>query len=72
MTNSQKKDAEKYYESTKDIFKKDWIELSDSARQSFYTKYAQDNGLLNEDAKTYDEYMRTDLETFVETYTTKS
>lgn len=73
MTNSQKNDAKEYYEATKDDYRKDWNDLSDGAKESYYTKYAKDNDLVDEDAKTYDEYMiENDLETFIETYTSKS
>lgn len=73
MTDSQKKDAEEYYESTRDDFQKEWDNLSETAKESYYTKYAKENGLIDEDAQTYEQYMRNnDLETFVTRYTSKS
>lgn len=73
MTDSQKNDAKEYYESTRDDFQKEWDNLSETAKESYYTKYAKENGLIDEDAQTYEQYMRNnDLETFVTRYTSKS
>lgn len=73
MTDSQKKDAEQCYESTRDDFQKEWDNLSEAAKESYYTKYAKENGLIDEDVQTYEQYMRNnDLETFVTRYTSKS
>lgn len=73
MTDSQKNDAKEYYESTRDDFQKEWDDLSETAKESYYTKYAKENGLIDEDAQTYEQYMRNnDLETFVTRYTSKS
>lgn len=73
MTDLQKNDAKEYYESTRDDFQKEWDNLSETAKESYYTKYAKENGLIDEDAQTYEQYMRNnDLETFVTRYTSKS
>ena len=57
----------------KDEYSKDWSELSETAKERYYTKYAKENDLINEDAKTYDEWNNDyELETFVGKYTTKS
>ena len=57
----------------KDEYSKDWSELSETAKERYYTKYAKENDLINEDAKTYEEWGCCDyLETFVDKYTTKS
>lgn len=73
MTDLQKNDVKEYYESTRDDFQKEWDNLSETAKESYYTKYAKENGLIDEDAQTYEQYMRNnDLETFVTRYTSKS
>lgn len=73
MTDLQKNDAKEYYESTRDDFQKEWDNLSETAKESYYTKYAKENGLIDEDAQTYEQYMRNNvLETFVTRYTSKS
>lgn len=65
--------AQEDYEENKDDFQKDWNDLSEDAKQKYYTKYAKENDIIDEDAKTYDQYMHDgDLETFVQTYTSKS
>lgn len=73
MTNSQKNDAKECYESIKDDFKKEWDDLCDAAKEAYYAKYAKENGIIDEDSQTYEEYMRNnDLETFISRYTSKS
>lgn len=73
LSEHDKKMAEEYYEENKDDFQKNWKDLSDDAKQKYYTKYAKENNFIDEDAKTYDQYMHDgDLETFVQTYTSKS
>lgn len=73
MTDSQKNDAKEYYESTRDDFQKEWDNLSETAKESYYTKYAKEKGLIDEDAQTYEQYMRDNsLETFITKYTSKS
>ena len=65
--------AAQEYEDNKDEYSKDWSELSETAKERYYTKYAKENDLINEDAKTYDEWNNDyELETFVDKYTTKS
>lgn len=73
MTDEQRKDAENFYTSNKNEFQKEWDDLSIEAKEKYYAKYAKENGILDEDAKTYDEYMyHGDLETFIDSYKTKS
>lgn len=73
LSNKDKEYAAQDYEDNKDEYSKDWAELSETAKERYYTKYAKENDLIDEDAKTYDEYMReSDLETFVQRYTSKS
>lgn len=73
LSNKDKEYAAQEYEDNKDEYSKDWSELSETAKERYYTKYAKENDLINEDAKTYEEYMReSDLETFVQRYTSKS
>lgn len=57
---------------TKMIFSKDWSDLSESAKEKYYSKYAKENNIVDEDAKTYEEWQHDDLETFVNRYTSKS
>ena len=41
--------------------------------QEYYLKYAKENGIINENIKTYEEYMDDySLETFVQRYISKS
>lgn len=72
LSDDDKKYAAQDYEDRKDEFSKDWSDLSESAKEKYYIKYAKENNILNEDAKTYEEWGRSDLETFVDTYTSKS
>lgn len=73
LSDNDKKYAAQDYENHKNEFSKDWAELSESAKEKYYLKYAQENDIINEDAKTYEEYMNDSyLETFVNRYTSKS
>lgn len=73
LSNKDKEYAAQEYEDNKDEYSKDWPELSETAKERYYTKYAKENDLINEDAKTYDEWNNDyELETFVDKYTTKS
>lgn len=65
--------AAQEYEDNKDEYSKDyWSELSETAKERYYTKYVKENDLINEDAETYDEWNNDyELETFVGKYTTK-
>lgn len=73
LSDEIKREAASYYESHKDDFQKDWNELSETAKQKHYTKYAKEIGEIDSDAKSYDEYMHNNyLETFVDRYTSKS
>lgn len=73
LSNNDKKRAEEDYEENKDVFQKDWKDLSENAKQKYYTKYAKENDIIDEDAKTYEQYMNEgDLEPFVQRYTSKN
>lgn len=73
LSDSNKKRAEENYEENKDDFQKDWKDLSDEAKKKYYTKYAQESGIIDEDAKSYEQYMNDGcLETFVQRYTSKN
>lgn len=72
LSDDDKKYAVKDYENHKDEFSKDWSDLSESAKEKYYTKYAKENNIVDEDAKTYEEWRHSNLETFVDRYTSKS
>mgnify|MGYP000019956280 FL=1 len=72
LSDDDKKYAAQDYENNKDEFSKDWSDLSESAKEKYYTKYAKENNIVDEDAKTYEEWRYDDLETFVDRYTSKS
>lgn len=73
LSEHDKKMAQEDYEANKDDFQKDWNDLSEDAKQKYYTKYTKENDLIDEDAKTYEQYMNYgDLKTFVQRYTSKS
>lgn len=72
LSDDDKKYAAQDYENHKDEFSKDWSDLSESAKEKYYTKYAKENNVVDEDAKTYEEWQHDDLETFVNRYTSKS
>lgn len=72
LSDDDKKYAEQDYENYKDEFSKDWSDLSESAKEKYYTKYAKKNNIVDDDAKTYEEWQCDNLETFVNRYTSKS
>jgi hypothetical protein len=73
LSDDDKKYAAQDYENHKDEFSKDWSDLSESAKEKYYTKYAKENNIVDEDAKTYEEWQYYgNLETFVNRYTSKS
>ena len=72
LSDDDKKYAAQDYENHKDEFSKDWSDLSESAKEKYYTKYAKENNVVDEDAKTYEEWQCSELETFVDRYTSKS
>lgn len=73
LSDDDKKYAAQDYENQKNEFSKDWSELSESAKEKYYLKYAQENNIIDKDAKTYEEHMENCyLETFVNRYTSKS
>ena len=72
LSDDDKKYAAQDYENNKDEFSKDWSDLSESAKEKYYTKYAKENNIVDEDAKTYEEWQYSSLETFVDRYTSKS
>ena len=73
LSDEDKKMAEDDYEENKDDFQKDWKDLSNEAKQKYYTKYAKEHDIIDEDAKTYEQYMNdSELETFIQRYTSKN
>ena len=72
LSDDDKKYAAQDYEIHKDEFSKDWSDLSESAKEKYYTKYAKENNIVDDDAKTYEAWEHDDLETFVYRYTSKS
>ena len=73
LSEHDKKMAQEDYEENKDDFHKDWNDLSEDTKQKYYMKYAEENDIIDEDAKTYNQYMNDgDLETFVQRYTSKN
>lgn len=73
LSEKDKVEAKEEYDCLKQDYWKDWATLSDEEKNKWYSKYATEHELKDYDAKTYDEYMNYgDLETFVDTYTTKS
>lgn len=73
LNDSHKQMAEEEYENNKDEFSKDWEDLSEDAKKKYYKKYAKNHYLVNEDAKTYNDYMYDGyLEAFEKYYTTQS
>lgn len=71
LTNKDKERAKEYYNDNKDKFWKDWKDLGDEEKDEWYTKFAYENNLIDEDLVSYDDYGK-DLEYFQENYTTKS
>ena len=71
LSDDDKKYAAQDYENHKDEFSKDWSDLSESAKEKYYTKYAKENNIANEDAKTYEVWHNNDLQTFAYRYTSK-
>ena len=73
LTDGQKNDAAREYESTRDDFKKYWNELNSSVKEKWYIKYAVDHDLIDRDLQTYFEYEDDyDYEKYVKQYTTES
>ena len=52
LSDYDKKKASEDYDENKDDFQKDWKDLSDEAKQKYYTKYAKEHDIIDEDAKT--------------------
>ena len=73
LSDQNKKRAEQEYKDHKDEFSKDWSELSESAKEKYYTKYGKEHYLIESGLKTYEEWLDDGyLETFVREYTSKS
>lgn len=73
LSDSEKEKARKSYDSSKDIFSKDWDELSDDAKEKYYEIYGEKNRLLDVNAITYKKYMNDGcLTTFYDYYKTKN
>lgn len=72
LSDEDKLYAKEDYEIKKDEYSKDWDDLSDDAKEKYYQKYAKENGVVDEDALTYEDwYERGYLETYVCRYTTE-
>lgn len=72
LTESEKEDAKDLYNERKSMFHIDWDNLNEHQKEKWYSKYAKENLIDNENCQSYDEYMDDpDLEVFVETYTTE-
>lgn len=73
LSDYDKKKASEDYDDNKGDFQKDWKDLSDEAKQKQYIQYAKEHDIIDEYAKTYEQYMNEgDLETFVQRYTSKN
>lgn len=72
LTDKDKEEAASNYDLNKDEFQKNFEDLSESAKNKIYKKYAKENNLVNEDAETYDQYMEDEyLESYKRHYTTE-
>lgn len=73
LSDYDKQMAKEKYCKTKDEFQKDWDDLSESAKQKYYTHFVKENDIIDEDGKTYDQYMDDGyLEHYSHRYTSKS
>lgn len=72
LTDQDKQDAKNEYERKKQIYWKDWEQLTDDEVNKWYEKYAKENKFSSHnDCKTFDDWKySTDLEYFVEHHTT--
>lgn len=67
LSDDEKRDIEQSYSG-----ETPWNKLTDEEKNQEYVEYAKENGLIDEDYKTYDEYMCDDeLETYEQSYTTE-
>lgn len=72
LTDKDKEEAASNYDLNKDEFQKNFEDLSESAKNKIYKRYAKENNLVNEDAETYDQYMEDEyLESYERRYTTE-
>ena len=72
MSNQPEKITALYCRLSRDD-EQDGLSGSIKNQQSILEKYAKENGIIDEDAKTYEQYMYNgDLETFVQRYTSKN
>lgn len=73
LSDEQKNAAKEYYEYSMEKYWKQWGDLTDSEKEEWYGKYATEEGIVSEDAVTYDQFMdEAYLESFVGRYTTKN
>ena len=71
LTKDQKEEAAEDYELNKDEYAKDWNDLSDNAKEKYYTSYAKRRNLLKDCYDNYHEYMNEGyLESYEQHYTT--
>lgn len=67
LSDDEKRDVENAYEGGKP-----WHALSDEEKNAEYIDYARANGLVDEDYRTYEEYMSDDeLDSYEQSYTTE-
>lgn len=73
LTKDQKEEAAEDYELNKDEYAKDWNDLSDNAKEKYYTSYAKRRNLIKDHYNNYQEYMYEGyLESYEKHYTTSN
>ena len=73
LTKNQKEEAAEDYELNKDEYAKDWNDLSDNAKEKYYTSYAKKMNLIKDHYDNYQKYMNESyLESYEEHYTTSN
>ena len=71
LTDQDRQDAKNEYERMKQTYWKDWEQLTDDEVNKWYEKYAREHKFSSHyDCKTYDDWRYSDLEYFVDHYTT--
>ena len=73
ITEHDKTEAKKQYERSRDKYWKEWSQLSEDEINEWYNKYVREhNNIDTYRYNTYDDFINGELETFIETYTTKN
>lgn len=71
LTDQDRQDAKDEYERKKQTYWKDWEQLTDDEVNKWYEKYAKEHKFSSHNGcKTYDDWKYSDLEYFVDYYTT--